>query len=302
MFESVITSKGQTTLPKGIREAVSLGPGDKVRYAIHCGGVWFKKAEPVGKLRGFLQYDGPPLSAEDMRRGVIEGAARRFSAPERPQTYEQSAGAAGGNGRGGGGSGEAAPRVGGGKPQFAGAGASNRRSAARRLFRREPFQLAAGLAAQPRRRREDRVIALNTNVLVRYLVRDDPLRSDIAQEILEGLTDEEPGFISREVAMENRLGLGAGVQIFTRTGRGRNLGIDGNASPRFRGRQRHNGRRSLLRARPSEFRGLARACGGAPRRGEPSLHFRSEACGRGRRGARRRLERAGLSPLALFRA
>lgn len=46
------------------------------------------------------------------------------------------------------------------------------------------------------------MIALDTNVLVRYLVRDDPLRSDIAQEILEGLTDEEPGFISREVAME----------------------------------------------------------------------------------------------------
>lgn len=90
MFESVITSKGQTTLPKGIREAVSLGPGDKVRYAIHRGGVWFQKAEPIGKLRGFLQYDGPPLSAEDMRRGVIEGATRRFSAPEKPQTYEQA--------------------------------------------------------------------------------------------------------------------------------------------------------------------------------------------------------------------
>ena len=90
MFESVITSKGQTTLPKGIRDAVSLQPGDKVRYALHRGGVWLKKTEPAGKLSGFLPYDGPPLSAEDMRRGVIEGATRHFSAPEKPRTYEQA--------------------------------------------------------------------------------------------------------------------------------------------------------------------------------------------------------------------
>lgn len=90
MFESVITSKGRTTLPKGIRDAVALQPGDKVRYAVHRGGVWLQKAKPAGELRGFLRYDGPPLSQEDMRRGVIEGATRHFSAPEKPQTYEQA--------------------------------------------------------------------------------------------------------------------------------------------------------------------------------------------------------------------
>ncbi len=34
MIQSAITSKGQTTLPKPIREALGVKPGDRVRYAI----------------------------------------------------------------------------------------------------------------------------------------------------------------------------------------------------------------------------------------------------------------------------
>jgi len=33
MIESGITSKGQTTLPKPVREALGVGAGDRVRYA-----------------------------------------------------------------------------------------------------------------------------------------------------------------------------------------------------------------------------------------------------------------------------
>ena len=34
MVESAVTSKGQTTLPKAVREALGIGPGDRVRYVI----------------------------------------------------------------------------------------------------------------------------------------------------------------------------------------------------------------------------------------------------------------------------
>jgi predicted nucleic-acid-binding protein len=44
------------------------------------------------------------------------------------------------------------------------------------------------------------VIALDTNVLVRFLVQDDQAR--IASEIIEQLTEETPGFVSREVLVE----------------------------------------------------------------------------------------------------
>ena len=44
--------------------------------------------------------------------------------------------------------------------------------------------------------------ALDTNVLVRYLVRDVPEQAEAVRDLLEGLTIEEPGFISREVTIE----------------------------------------------------------------------------------------------------
>ena len=46
------------------------------------------------------------------------------------------------------------------------------------------------------------VIAVDTNVLVRYLVRDDAEQAEAARVLLEGLTPGRPGFICREVAIE----------------------------------------------------------------------------------------------------
>ncbi len=74
LAESVITSKGQTTLPKKVRDALGLQPGDKLRYAVLKNGVWFGKVQPIESLKGVLKYDGPPKTLEDMERGIIEGA------------------------------------------------------------------------------------------------------------------------------------------------------------------------------------------------------------------------------------
>ena len=46
------------------------------------------------------------------------------------------------------------------------------------------------------------MIALDTNVLVRFLVQDDPDQARIANALFEQLTDAEPGFVSREVLVE----------------------------------------------------------------------------------------------------
>ena len=46
------------------------------------------------------------------------------------------------------------------------------------------------------------MIAVDTNVLVRYLVRDDAAQAEAARELLEDLTVERPGFICREVMVE----------------------------------------------------------------------------------------------------
>jgi predicted nucleic-acid-binding protein len=46
------------------------------------------------------------------------------------------------------------------------------------------------------------VIALDTNVLVRFLVQDDPEQARVAGEIIDQLTEKAPGFVSREVLVE----------------------------------------------------------------------------------------------------
>ena len=44
--------------------------------------------------------------------------------------------------------------------------------------------------------------ALDTNVLIRYLVRDDAEQAEAARALLEALTVDRPGYVCREVAVE----------------------------------------------------------------------------------------------------
>ena len=57
------------------------------------------------------------------------------------------------------------------------------------------------------------MIALDTNVLVRFLTSDDPDRQAEAAALLEGLTVAEPGFVAREVVVELVWVLGRGYGL-----------------------------------------------------------------------------------------
>ena len=46
------------------------------------------------------------------------------------------------------------------------------------------------------------MIALDSNILVRYLVDDDPQQADAARKLMAELTSESRGFICREVSVE----------------------------------------------------------------------------------------------------
>ena len=46
------------------------------------------------------------------------------------------------------------------------------------------------------------MIALDTKVLVRYLVCDDEAQAAIARSLLSSLTADQPGFVCREVILE----------------------------------------------------------------------------------------------------
>ena len=79
MAVSTLTSKGQTTIPKEIRELLGLEAGDKLDFVVEADGrVVLRPATlDARSLRGLLARKGrKPVSLEDMDRAIAEGALR----------------------------------------------------------------------------------------------------------------------------------------------------------------------------------------------------------------------------------
>ncbi len=74
MIDSKITAKGQTTLPRAVREALALEAGDHVLYIIQDGEVRIRSVRPIGRLFGMLKNAGPAVTLEEMERAIVEGA------------------------------------------------------------------------------------------------------------------------------------------------------------------------------------------------------------------------------------
>ena len=74
MVESVLTSKGQTTIPKAVRDALAVRAGDRIRYVVSDGEVLILAVRPIGGLFGALKHQGPSVTLADMERAIIEGA------------------------------------------------------------------------------------------------------------------------------------------------------------------------------------------------------------------------------------
>ena len=74
VVESTITSKGRTTIPKSVREALGVKPGDRVRYVVLGEEVRITPVRPLARLFGALKFDGPPVTLEEMERAIAEGA------------------------------------------------------------------------------------------------------------------------------------------------------------------------------------------------------------------------------------
>ena len=66
-MESAITSKGQVTIPKAIREYLHVKPGDRVKFFMHPDGtVVLLPKLPVTALRGIVPPRGCPVTLEEM--------------------------------------------------------------------------------------------------------------------------------------------------------------------------------------------------------------------------------------------
>ena len=78
-MESALTTKGQVTIPKAMREKLHLAPGDKVKFFLHPdGSLAILPKLPASSLRGLMRYSGPPVSLGRMEAGIAKGATARY--------------------------------------------------------------------------------------------------------------------------------------------------------------------------------------------------------------------------------
>lgn len=77
-MESALTTKGQATIPKPIRDHLHLHPGDRVKFFVHPdGSVVILPKIRTSALKGMLRSARKPASLENMDSAIAEAAASR---------------------------------------------------------------------------------------------------------------------------------------------------------------------------------------------------------------------------------
>lgn len=78
-----VTSKGQVTVPKRVRQALGITPGTKVEFDVEGGGARLKvvKVRKPSSVQGgtaILGYSGPRMPIDQMQGGIaMKKAAKR---------------------------------------------------------------------------------------------------------------------------------------------------------------------------------------------------------------------------------
>ncbi len=78
MLAAKITSKGQITIPKDIRQHLKIDQGDKIEFFVGENGVVIISPikSDVRKLKGIIAKPEKPVSIDDMKNAIIAGATK----------------------------------------------------------------------------------------------------------------------------------------------------------------------------------------------------------------------------------
>jgi AbrB family looped-hinge helix DNA binding protein len=79
MSTATMTSKGQTTIPKDIREKLGLKPGDRIHFVTLPDGTVRLLAQnlPITALKGMLRKPKRALTVEDMNEAIGKAVAEK---------------------------------------------------------------------------------------------------------------------------------------------------------------------------------------------------------------------------------
>lgn len=80
-MQSTLTSKGQITLPKALRDELHLKAGDKIAFVRNSDGSYVLRPKNVSakSLKGFLKdkYKGPPKTLEEIEAAIVQQGSRK---------------------------------------------------------------------------------------------------------------------------------------------------------------------------------------------------------------------------------
>jgi AbrB family looped-hinge helix DNA binding protein len=78
MMEAKLSSKGQATIPKAVRERLRISAGDRFKFFFHPDGVILLPRIPTTRLKGTLPKLAKPVSLRQIDQAIEAGATARF--------------------------------------------------------------------------------------------------------------------------------------------------------------------------------------------------------------------------------
>ena len=83
MMEATLSSKGQATIPKAVRERLQINAGDRFKFFFHPDGVIILPKIPTSKLKGMIPKPSKAISLEQRNAAIEAGATERFRRPKK---------------------------------------------------------------------------------------------------------------------------------------------------------------------------------------------------------------------------
>jgi AbrB family looped-hinge helix DNA binding protein len=77
-MEATLSSKGQATIPKAVRERLQIKAGDRFKFFFHPDGVMILPKIPTRRLKGSIPKLPRPVSAGEIDKALEAGATERF--------------------------------------------------------------------------------------------------------------------------------------------------------------------------------------------------------------------------------
>ena len=77
-MEATLSSKGQATIPKAVRDRLQIKSGDRFKFFFHPDGVIILPKISTARLKGMIPKPAQMVSLEEIDRAIAEGATERF--------------------------------------------------------------------------------------------------------------------------------------------------------------------------------------------------------------------------------